>query len=169
MQATPTDNLIRTTFNILWILTVIVILIAGQRWEYVREFRDKMLRQWKAALVITLLHALGAVIGGVGLQFSSLRVFCETMIGLALAYSLIDYEPLPVTQAMMGKEKWTEAVLRMLGVALAVVVVVITIGILGSAILSMLGETIDSQGFAQFFPKSVWQGFFLLLAGAGIA
>ncbi|HET9915128.1 MAG TPA: CPBP family intramembrane glutamic endopeptidase, partial [Anaerolineales bacterium] len=76
---------------------------------------------------------------------------------------------LPITQAVMGKERWTESVLRMLGVALAVVVVVITIGVLESAILSMLGETIDSQGFAQFFPKSVWQGFFLLLAGAGIA
>jgi len=169
MQPTSTDIAIRTTFNILWILAVIVILIAGQRWQGVREFRDKMLRQWKAALLIALLHALGAVIGGVGLQFSSMQVFCEAMIGLALAYSLVDYEPLPVTQAVLRKEKWTEPVIRMLGAALAVVIVVITVGVLESAILIMLGETINSQGIAPFFPRSVWQNFFLLLAGAGIA
>ncbi len=170
MQPTSTDIAIRTSFNVLWVLAVIIILIAGQQWRGAREFRGKMLQQWKAALVITSLHALGAVIGGVGPQFSSVRVFCEAMIGFALAYSLMDYEPLPVTQAVVRKERWTEAVLRMLGFALAVVIVVITVGVVESAFLSMLGERMDnSQGIASFFSMNIWQNFFLLLAGAGIA
>jgi membrane protease YdiL (CAAX protease family) len=169
MQQTATTIAIQIGFTILWISAVIGILIAGQFGERTREFRTKMLRQWKAALAIALLHALGAVLGGVGLQFSSVCIFCEALIGLALAYSLPDYEPLPVTQAVIRKERWTEAVLRMLGVALAVVVIVIIVGVLQNAILSMLGETIDIQGIAPFFPRNIWQNFFLLLAGAGIS
>jgi membrane protease YdiL (CAAX protease family) len=129
-----------------------------------------MLRQWKAALCIALLHALGAVLGGLGLQLSSIRIFCEAIIGLALASSFMDYEPFPVTRAILCNEKWIESVLRMLGIALAAVIVVITIGVVESAFLSIFAERMgNSQGIASFFPVNIWQKFFLLLTGAGIA
>lgn len=152
--------------------TVIVILIAGEWWQPARDFRDKMLRQWKPSLVIALLHALGAGIGGMGFfQLSSIAKFCQGMIGLALAYSIIGYEPLPVTQAVIRNEKWIASFAHMLGAAIAVVIAAIFVnGLLWSVLLRLFGETMSNpEGFASFVPPNAWQSFFLLFAGAGIA
>lgn len=171
MQLTSTDLAIRTTVSILWVLAVVVILILGERRPDARDFRDRMLRQWKPALVIALLHVLGAVIGGVGFQFSSIRVFCEALIGLTLASGLAGYEPLPVTRAFVRKEKRIEHIYLMLVVAMAVVMAALVVnGVLGSAFLQMFRETMsNSQGVVSVFPKNALQSFFLLLAGAGIS
>lgn len=113
-------------FSLFWMLTVIAILIAGKWWQPAHDFRDRMLRQWKPSLVIALLHAVGAGIGGMRFfQLSSIAKFCQAMIGLALAYSILGYEPLPVTQALIHKERRTESIARMLGAAMAVVIAAI--------------------------------------------
>jgi membrane protease YdiL (CAAX protease family) len=151
---------------------VSAILIAGQCWQPPRDVRDKMLRQWKPSLVIALLHALGAGIGGMGFfQLSSIAKFCQAMIGLSLAYSILGFEPLPVTQAVIHKEKRTESIAWMLGAAMAVVIAAFFVnGFLWSVLLRIFGETMsNSEGFASFFSPNAWQSFFLLLAGAGIA
>ncbi len=171
MQQTPTDLTIRTTFSLLWILAVIVILIAGQWWQPVQDFRDKMLRQWKPSFVVALLCMFGIIIGGKGfLPLPSIGIFCQVMIGLTLAYYIVGYEPLPVTQAVIHNEKPIEYICLMLAIALAIVIVALAVGLLGSALLPVFGETINNpQGVVSVFPHNAWQSFFLLLAGAGIA
>lgn len=162
---------IRLIFTILWISAGLGILIAGQWWERARGFRDQMLRQWKPSLVIALLHGLGAVIGGVGFQFSSLHVFFEAMIGLALAYRIAGFEPLPVTHAVAHKENRTEQVYLMLLTTVAVILAALFVnGLLSGVILRIFDERMSNpQEFASFLPRDPLRSFFLLLAGAGIA
>jgi membrane protease YdiL (CAAX protease family) len=92
------------------------------------------------------------------------------MIGLTLAYSVLDYEPLPVTQAMVRKEKRAEHICLMLVAAMAVVMAAFVVnGFLWSVLIQLFGETVsNSQGSASFFPSNAWRSFFLMLAGAGI-
>jgi membrane protease YdiL (CAAX protease family) len=173
MQQIPAEvtTMIRA-FSLFWMFSVSAILIAGQWWQPAHDFRDRMLRQWKPSLVIALLHALGAGIGGVGFfQLSSVATFCQAMIGLALACSILGFEPLPVTQAVIRKEKWIESLGRMLGAAMAVVIAAFFVnGLLWSVLLQIFGETMSNpEGFAPFFPPVAWRSFLLLLAGAGIA
>lgn len=161
---------IRTIVTLFWVLLVIVIVGAGRWWPPASRFQDRLLKQWKPALVIAFIHLLGAVIGGVGLQFSSLGVFCEALIGLALAYEIAGYEPLPLAQAVIRRESWVEQLGASLGGALAVVMAAVMVGMFTSALTPILGETMgSSQGIASAFPQSALQSFFLLLAGAGIA
>lgn len=145
---------------------MIAILTAGHWWQAARDFRQKMFQHWKPSLAITLLYMLGAGIGGVGFQISSIRVFCEALVGLTLAYSLSDYEPLPVTRAIIRKEKWAENIRLMLVTALAVVMAALIVnGLLWSVLLQIFGETTSNpQGPAMVFPNTGWQSFFLLLA-----
>src|SRR6266487_3087598 len=133
---TSADATIRTTFMLLWVLAVIVILIAGQWWPSIRDFRDKMLRQWKPSFVVALLCMFGIIIGGKGfLPIPSIGIFCQAMIGLTLAYSIVGYEPLPVIQVMIHKEKRTEHICLMLVTTLAIAVVALIVsGLLWSAL-----------------------------------
>ncbi len=169
---TSADATIRTTFMLLWVLAVIVILIAGQWWGPVHDFRDKMLRQWKPSLVIGLLCLFGIMIGGKGfLPIPSIGIFCQAMIGLTLAYGIVGYEPLPVTQTVIRKEKPIEHMGLMLGAVLAIVITALIIsGLLWGVLLQIFGETMNNpQGVVSVFPHNAWRTFFFLLAGAGIA
>jgi membrane protease YdiL (CAAX protease family) len=156
--------------TLFWAFIVGAILIAGQWWQRAHDFRNKMLQQWKPSLVIALLYMLSAAIGGTGVfPFYSVAIFCQAMIGLALAYSIAGYEPLPVTQAMIRQERRTEHIGRVLAAATVVTVVALVANGLSGILVSLFGETMGNpQAVASFFPNK-WQGFFLLLAGAGIA
>lgn len=178
MQQVPVEAITITRASTLfWVFAICAILIAGQRWRRARSFRDRMLRQWKPSLAAALLYVLGMGIGGIGMGIAGkgffpvypIAIFCQAMIGLALAYSIAGFEPLPVTQAVIRHENRIESVGLMLATAMAVVVVALVIGsALSTIIVPMFGETTrDPQGVASFFPNA-WQGFFLLLAGAGI-
>lgn len=171
MQQVPVEAITMTRASTLfWVFAISAILIAGQRWQRARSFRDRMLRQWKPSLAMALLYVLGMGIGGVGFfSVYPIAIFCQAMIGLALAYSIAGFEPLPVTQAVIRHEHRVENIGLMLATAMAVVVVAMVVGsVLSSVIVPMFGEsTGNPQGVASFFPNA-WQGFFLLLAGAGI-
>ena len=163
--------LVNRASAIFWMVVVGAILITGQWWGPACPLREKMSQQWKPSLAIALLYLFSTVIGGMGFYFlTTIAKFCQAMIGLALAYSIAGFEPLPATQAVVRREQWTKRIAEMLGAAAAVVIVAIVVGSLSSALLLVLGETVrNPQGVSSFFPPNVWQGFFLLLAGAGIA
>lgn len=173
MENIPPESVIASrAFALFWVLVLTAVLIAGRWRPGARQFRESVLEQWKPALVIALLHLLGAGLGGYGfLQLSSIGYFCQAMIGLTLARSITGYEPLPASQAVIHKEKRTESLSLMLVVSLGVVVAALLVnGILGSFLQQLVGETINnSAGFASFFPENAWQSFLLLLAGAGIS
>lgn len=173
MEQIPAESVtISRAFALFWVLVLSVVLIAGRWQPGPRAFREKMLQQWKPALVIALLHLLGAGFGGYGfLQVSSIGYFCQAMIGLALARSISGFEPLPVSQGMAHRGKRTEHLYLMLVVSLVVVVVALSVNaVLGSLLPQFFGEEISSSsGFSSFFPGNAWQSFLLLLAGAGIS
>lgn len=171
-QIPPESVMVSRAFALFWVLVFSAILAAGHWQPAVREFREKMLQQWKPAFVIALLHLLGAGFGGYGfLQVSSIGYFCQALIGLALAAGIKGFEPLPASRAMVQKENRTKRLCLMLVVSLGVVVAALFVnGILAGLLPQLFGETINSSaGFGSFFPENAWQSFLLLLAGAGIS
>lgn len=173
MDQIPTESvIISRTVALFWVLASGTILVAGRWWQWARDFRQKMLGQWKPSLVIALLHLLGAGLGGYGFfQISSIGYFCQAMLGLTLARSIIGYEPLPVSQAITHKEKWTDRVYLMVFISLVVVLAALFVnGLFSSPLMQLFGEKMsNSAGFSSFFPENIWQSFLLLLAGAGIS
>jgi membrane protease YdiL (CAAX protease family) len=154
-----------------WALLLSTILIVGYWWQRGREFRDTMFQQWKPSFAIALLYMLSQFIGGTHIfPFYSIAIFCQALIGLALAYSIVGYEPLLVTQAVNYQKKWTEKIYPLLSGALAITIAALLVnGLLSSVFLQLLGETTSNpQGIASFFPQNAWQSFFLMLGGAGI-
>jgi membrane protease YdiL (CAAX protease family) len=170
-QASAESIMITRISNLFWVIAVSTILVAGHWWQRAHKFRDKLLQQWKPSLVIALLYMVSVIIGGTGIvPFYSIAIFCQAMIGLALAYSIIGYKPLLVTQAMSHQKKWTETFFLFLsGVLVITIIALVVNGSLGSILLQIFGEPAGNpRGIASLFPQNVWKSFFLMLAGAGI-
>jgi membrane protease YdiL (CAAX protease family) len=154
-----------------WALAVIAILIAAKLWQPAQDFRDRMLRQWKLSLAIALLYILSVVNSGIGVfPFYSIAIFCQAMIGFALAYSIVGYEPLPVIQAVTRKKNQAEQIYLMLGWATAILLIAVVVNsFFWSMLIQIFGETPSNfQGLASLFPQNAGQSFLLMLAGAGI-
>ena len=130
-----------------------------------------MLAQWKPALAIAVLFIAGMGLGGRGvLNPYGVTVFCQALIGLALARGIADYEPLPVVRSIVRRERaWRSAGL-MVVIALLLVPVSMVIGGVGMSIAQQIfGETSRTAEAMGMFPSNKGAAFFLLLAGAGIA
>ena len=130
-----------------------------------------MLAQWKPALAIAVLFIAGMGLGGRGvLNPYGVTVFCQALIGLALARGIADYEPLPVVRSIVRRERaWRSAGL-MVVIALLLVPVSMVLGGIGMDIAQQIfGETNRTAEAMGTFPANEVAAFFLLLAGAGIA
>ena len=172
MPQIPADMVTITRVStIIWALLVSAVLSVGSWWHPAREFRERMLREWKPSLAIGLSYMLSQFLGGTRIfPFYSIAIFCQAMIGLALARGLVGYEPLPIAQPVNGQKKWIESLSRFLTGALVITIAALVVnGLIGSVLMQLFGETISNpQGLAAFFPGNAWQSFFLMLAGAGI-
>jgi membrane protease YdiL (CAAX protease family) len=172
MEQTPTEVIFANLASmVLWILAVAVILVAGQRSQSIRGFRDKMIAQWKPSLTIAVLFVIGMGLGGWGfLNPHGVTLFCQSLIGLTLARSITGYEPLSVIQSLIQRERVWRSIGLMIGIALIVVLPVLIIGSVGLSIgHQLLGETNRSAEAMGMLPSNKWLTFFLLLSGAGIA
>ena len=156
--------------TLFWIFVLSVILVAGQTGSRAREFRDHLFMQWKPSLVIALLYIASALLGGTGVfPLYSIAIFCQALVGLALAHEIPGFEPLPVTRAeLYGKH--IQSVLSLLsGIMIIILAALVVNGFLGSLLLQLFGEqTGNPEGVASFFPSSPWRSFFLTLGGAGL-
>ncbi len=159
-------------FLAFWVGLVAIVLI-GARWSLrLRGWREQMLAQWKPALAIALLSWISVGLSGRGwVNPSAVGIFCEAMIGLALARSLVGFEPLPVARAVAQHERrWFVRVALMVLLALVLIVPVLIVGSIGMAIGQQVfhetNATREAQGSLSF---NWWQAFFALLSGAGIA
>jgi len=172
MKDTPQEIVIASlAFMAFWILTAVVLLAFGKRWQWTRAFREKMRSQWKPALVIAASFAAGMVIGGRGLLNPyPAAIFCQALIGLALARSIPGFEPLPVAHSIQHHEHpWRSAVL-MLVIAVLVVIPALLIGNIGLSIgQQIFHEQNRTQEAMGTMPENKWTTFFLLWSGAGIA
>lgn len=173
MSPIPAEVLIAYFASLVfWIGLVVAILILARWSPRVRGWRDHMLAQWKPALAIAGLSYIGTVVSGRG-WFTPLPfgVFCQALIGLALARGIAAFEPLPVARSMVQQERrWLVKLVLMVVIALALVLPMLLVGGIGMNIGRVLFQETNLTREAQnSMPYNVWQLFFVFLAGAGIA
>jgi uncharacterized membrane protein len=172
MNQTP--NEVRTAnlvYLVFWVLVVLFILIFGKRWHQVSNFREKMLAQWKPSLAIAALFILSMGIAGRGFfNLHGVTLFCQSLIGFALAQEITDFEPLPVTQAVIERKRIGVNLALMIGIATIIVLPALIIGTVGLDIgQHIFGETDYTSQATSSFPPGIWTAFFMLLGGAGLA
>lgn len=170
-QTSPEVVTASLLFMAFWFVAVLVILFAGQYHPAVRDFRKHMIGKWKPALVIAGLFVLGMGLGGRGfLNPYAIAVFCQALIGLAIASSIEGYQPLPVTNAFMQRRQILRQVVLLVVISVLVVVPALLIGTIGLDIgRHLFGETNYTRDAVNTLPSNTWLTFFLFLSGSGIA
>jgi len=171
MQTPPEVRLANLAFMLFWMMAVAAILLAGRRWPRLRGFRDGMVAQWKPALAIALLYLVSYALSGRGfLNPYALAIFCQALLGLALARRIAGYEPLPVAQSVVQRQHVWRSIGLMLGSAVLLALVAFLLGSIGMGVMQQIfGEVSRSAEAASELPYNNWQLFFALLSGAGIA
>lgn len=165
------SRLAMLAFIAFWVILTSLILLVGKWWTPLRAFRACMIAQWKPALVISVLFLLGMALGGTGINYPyALAVFCQAMIGLALVRGVPGMEPLPVADALALREPVPTMLAVTLTWVLLALVVAFLIGNIGLSIgQQVFHETASTAEAVEGFAPGPWQGFWLLLSGAGIA
>ncbi|MBI5033945.1 MAG: CPBP family intramembrane metalloprotease [Chloroflexi bacterium] len=172
MQPTPPEVVIANiAFIAFWVFIVALIWLGGQRFERTRAFRERMIAQWKPALAITAIFLISN-----GLASRSpinpylLAIFCQVLIGLALARGIAGYEPLKTTQSILRRERMVQNIVLLVAISIIAGIVGLFIGAVGLGIVqSIFHETNRTSELAQSFSINKMQAFFQLLWGAGIA
>jgi membrane protease YdiL (CAAX protease family) len=176
MRAPSLNTLTILGFMLFWLLLVGGIGLAARWSPRARRVWQVLLPHWRPALAIALLFA-GALLLGQGVSANGLlgvavmapAVWCQAIVGLALARSIPKFEPLPVARAVQTRNHVLRHVAVMLMVAFAVVLATVAASILGTNVAhSLLGETVPQTNSASFFSGNKALTFFTLLAGAGI-
>lgn len=171
MQPAPEIITANIAFIVFWVLVVALIWLIGQRWERTREFRERMIAQWRPALGITILYLISNVFSGRSIfNVYALAIFCQTLIGLAIARSIVDYEPLKTTQMILRRERMIRTVALFVMIGVIAGIIGLLIGTFGIGIAqSIFHETNRSREAMQSFSIDKRQAFFQFLWGAGIA
>jgi membrane protease YdiL (CAAX protease family) len=155
---------------ILWMLVIGVIWLSGRRCERVRDFHNRMWEGWRPALAITVFYLVSVLFSGRGINPYGIVVFCQALIGLALAKGIPNFEPLPLLNAILRRERMANQLL-LLAVfgTLAGVIGIALGGVAMSISQNLFHETILTNEIMQTFPGNKVQAFFLFLSGGGIA
>ncbi len=175
MTPTPSEVIIAYLASLLlWVLAFAVIWFAGQRLPSLKAFREGMISQWKAAAVIAAVYAASVALRGPEPNLFSMlsggaMTFCQAIIGLGLARRIAGFEPVPVGQAIVRRERVGRNLLWMIGVALLAVAASILAGALGTGLARALGEIKPATQGSETALPPLWQLFFHFLSGAGIA
>lgn len=157
-------------FGTLWIIIALAIVIVGKKNKRVQLFRDNMIGMWKYSLFIAILSYVCLIIGNRNLSYmknivSPVFLFCQCIVGFAIAKSIIGYEPLPIKKAFAEhKHQWRELILMLLyGVIITIVIIVL------EQFIPNFGEVNNTSDAIKMLPQNKWLLFFTLLSGAGIA
>jgi membrane protease YdiL (CAAX protease family) len=160
-----------------WLLLVLTLYLLWRKPGRAQHFVEKMTAHRRLALGITLVYLAAGLVGAkldigrtLGVLLGSAQYFCQALIGLALAYSIVGFEPLPVTRAIAKRERPWRATGLMVGIGLLAGVVAIVIGAVGQGIImSIVHETPQAQEAANLVATDKLLSFFSFLSGAGIA
>lgn len=163
--------MIKLIYGVFWIILVLAIVIFARKNERMKLFRDKMFGMWKCSLVAAVLSYAGLIIGSGNLEYLKnllmpVDVFCQCLVGFAIAKSIKGYEPLPVTKAFKEhKHQWRELILMLaFGVVITIVSVVL------SQFVPKFGEVVNtSNAIKMLHQENKCLLFFTVLSGAGIA
>lgn len=171
-------------FIIFWVLIVGTIIKVKEN-EKIRYFKDKMLENWRQALVIAAISYIGGLIGdiyslmnnsAIGIFLSCLvnlivavGTFCECIVGLTIAKSIGGFEPLPITKAIAERKQQYRKILFMFLFAFLAAVLSFLISQIGQSFCqNLFGETVNPSKVIKMLPEQKWLTFFMLLSGAGI-
>jgi len=172
MKTTSQETITATwIFIAFWLAVFLAIMIAGQFYPSARPFRRRMMAAWKPALAMAVMYLLGTAAGGRGfLNPYALAVFCQVLIGMAVAGSIEGFHPLPVVNAFIEHRQILRQVLLLLLLSLLVVVPALLLGTIGLNIgVQLFGETDYTYETANIMPTNMVLTFFLFLSGSGIA
>ncbi len=171
MQNPPREVIVAFLVSLVfWVLLAAGILVLGQRWERIRLFRERMLAQWRPAVIITLVYLVSSFFSGRGFNINGLVIFCQALIGMAIARGIPDFEPLPVAKSIWQRERVVRSLVPFVGLALLVGILGLVVGTIGLGIAqSIFHERNLTQGAMESFSVGKLQAFFMFLSGAGIA
>jgi membrane protease YdiL (CAAX protease family) len=98
-----------------------------------------------------------------------IALFCQCLIGFAVARDIPGFEPLAVTQAIIRRDHPVRSVGLLLIISLLLGIVGIAVGAVGIGIIrQIVGETYSAEEALGEFPFTTVQAFFYFLGGAGI-
>ena len=159
-------------FTAFWLMVVLVILVLGKHFPKLDQFKGQMLSMWKPALIISIIFTACQTLAGNSLiNPYTMAIFCQAMLGLAIASYIPGFEPLPLSQAIHRRQKVAQEIGLLLGIALLAVLPALLIGTVGLNIGKQLFGEADytSQAASSLLTTNKWLVFFSALGGAGIA
>lgn len=153
-----------------WSLLVGAIWMWGGRWERMRPIRERMREQWFPALIITTIYLVSVFLSGRGLNLYGIAIFCQALIGLAIARGIPSLEAVPVLDSILQRKPW----IKNLSVWIVAGLIVGFLGMIFGGLAmgftqSVVHETNLTNEIMRQFPPSRSQAFFMFLAGGGIA
>lgn len=111
MKGTEEQIIIEFGFPLIFLCIYLLIIIFGKKSARLKTFRDNLIRDFKAPLVITLISYLGYSIGTLKPQYllnipSVVLIFCMSSLGITMAKSIKGFDPLPVHPVLLTGIKW---------------------------------------------------------------
>jgi hypothetical protein len=184
MNAVPLEVAVTTiVFYSAWVVGVLAVLVMGRRqdrlatqpptispatgidWSgWSRRLRSNLM----PALILAMLYLLASLVLG-RINPIAGGVFCQALVGLAIAYSIRGFEPLPVVKAIREHRQAVRAVLLMIVIGLVANVAAKVVGGLGLNAGSIFGEHDFTRQAASSFHVNAFQAVFVLLGGGGVA
>ncbi|HSL30505.1 MAG TPA: hypothetical protein VK900_15000 [Anaerolineales bacterium] len=153
-----------------WLLVVAIIWLLGRRWERVRLFRERMWQGRVPALIITVVYSISVLLSGRGLNPYAIVIFCQVLIGLALARSIPEFEPIPVMESLLRRDRVSNELFLWIVLGLAAGLTGMFFGAAAMSIgQSLFRETPFTEELMRDFSVDKFKAFFLFLAGGGIA
>ncbi len=159
-------------FTGFWLVVVLFILIGGRLISGMHRFRQQLISQWKPALAITVIFIISMGVAGKGwLNPYAIAIFCQAVIGLAIASGIGGFKSIPVGDAIKERHQVLLQVALLLGTALIAAFPAIIIGNVGISIGQQVFGEVDytQQAASTLFAGNKWLVFFSALGGAGIA
>ncbi len=156
-------------FGLLWVAVVFLFLVVLRNKEKVKSFRSTMIGMWKYALAVAVISYVCSVLGSINsfsivLPVAQVFLFCECMVGFAVAKSVLGYEPLPVVRAFAEhKQQWRRLFFLLLYGLLATIAVFIA-----GQFIPHFGEVNNTAQAVSMLPENKWLLFFTFLSGAGL-
>jgi len=154
-------------------VVVIAFEVVGRWSRRAAALRQKLRAGWKPALGIALVYLVAALYSGQDVLTAAVMaaaVFCQALIGLALARDVRGFEPLPVTRAIRRWERPWRSTGWMIGISVLLVPVSLAIGFgglqIGEHLFNEVRPNVESM---EAFSGGAVQAFFMFLSGAGIA
>jgi hypothetical protein len=138
---------------------------APGRWT---GWNHRLWEQWQPAAVLAGLYFTASLVLG-RLNPIAIGVFCQALVGLAVARSIPGFEALPIVRAIREHKHVVRAVLLMIVLGAVANVAAKVLGGAGLGTGAMFGEHDYTRQAASSFHVNAFQAFFALLGGGGVA